>query len=206
MIMNKEYLLVGASFLLCTIVVAGAQYLLPYLLQDYWDMTPMESSLYLSLISVAMMLTVLPVGRMCDRFGCKYPAAIAVTLRSLFCIGVILIAAFNRNYLLMIPALIIFGMSHAFSGTAQPTRMIHHSTPGYEDESTNLMLMINYLASALGCVLFAMIYGFVTNSGSGAAKDLIMDGFVANMWFSLGLLFIAMVCTMAVKNKIVRKE
>ena len=68
------------------------------------------------------------------------------------------------------------------------------------------MLMINYLASALGCVLFAMIYGFVTNSGSGAAKDLIMDGFVANMWFSLAILAMAMICTLSVKNKIVRKE
>ena len=206
-IYNKEYLLVGASFLLCTIVVAGGEYLLPYLLQRYWDMSPAESSIYLSLMSVAMILTVMPVGRMCDRYGCKYPAAIAVTLRSMFCIGMILIAAFDRNALLVIPALIIFGMSHAFSGTAQPTRMIHHSTPGYEDESTNLMLMINYLASALGCVLFALIFSVSTNSGlEGSTKDMLMDGFTATMWFSLILLGLAMVCTMVVRNKVVEKE
>ena len=206
-IYNKEYLLVGASFLLCTIVVSGAQYLLPYILQDYWGRTPVESSLYLSLMSVAMVITVFPVGRMCDRIGCKFPSAMAVTLRSMFCIAMILISAFNRDIVLMIPALIVFGMSHAFSGTAQPTRMIHHSTPGYEDESTNLMLMINYLASALGCVLFALIFSLSTASEiSNSLGDSLMDGFTANMWFSLILLFIAMVCTLSVKNKIVRKE
>ena len=202
-IYNKEYLLVGVSFLLCTIVVAGAQYLLPYILQDYWDMSPAESSLYLSIISIAMVCTVIPVGKMCDTIGCKVPAMLAVTLRSLFCIGMIIITVFKQDVLMLIPVLIVFGMSHAFSGTAQPTRMIHHSTPGYEDESTNLMLMINYLASALGCVIFAMIYSLTTPDAQGAVN---LAGFENTMWFSLGLLFTAMVCTLAVRNKIVKKE
>ena len=205
-IYNKEYLLVGASFLLCTIVVAGAQYLLPYVLQGYWGMSPMESSLYLSTISVAMVITVTPVGRMCDSIGCKFPAAMAVTLRSMFCIAMIIIAAAEADAFFLIPALIVFGMSHAFSGTAQPTRMIHHSTPGYEDESTNLMLMINYLASALGCVLFAVIFSMTTNADPVSPGRLLLDGFTATMWFSLILLAMAMVCTLAVKNKIVKKE
>ena len=103
-IYNKEYLLVGASFLLCTIVVAGAQYLLPYVLQGYWGMSPMESSLYLSTISVAMVITVTPVGRMCDSIGCKFPAAMAVTLRSMFCIAMIIIAAAEADAFFLIPA------------------------------------------------------------------------------------------------------
>ena len=205
-IYNKEYLLVGASFLLCTIVVAGAQYLLPYVLQGYWGMSPMESSLYLSTISVAMVITVTPVGRMCDSIGCKFPAAMAVTLRSMFCIAMIIIAAADADAFFLIPALIVFGMSHAFSGTAQPTRMIHHSTPGYEDESTNLMLMINYLASALGCVLFAVIFSMTTNADPVSSGRMLLDGFTATMWFSLILLAMAMFCTLAVKNKIVKKE
>lgn len=31
-------------------------------------------------------------------------------------------------------------------------------------------------------------------------------GFTATMWFSVALLAVAMVCTLVVKNKIVRKE
>ena len=167
----------------------------------------MDSSLYLSTISVAMVITVIPVGRMCDSIGCKFPAAMAVTLRSMFCIAMMIIAATKADAFFLIPALIVFGMSHAFSGTAQPTRMIHHSTPGYEDESTNLMLMINYLASALGCVLFAMIFSMSTNTDLvDPPGSVLLDGFSATMWFSLILLATAMVCTLVVKNKIVRKE
>jgi MFS family permease len=206
-LVNKEYLLVGASFLLCTIVVAGATYLLPYLLQDFWLLSPFNSSLLLSVISVAMMIVVIPVGYLCDRYGCKVPAMMAIIMRALFCIlMVIMIAGHVEPILLLIP-LVAFGISHAFSGTAQPTRMIHHSTPGYEDESTNFMMVINYVASALGCVFFAMIYSITTAStASVSTPEDLATGFTANMWFSLILLALAMVCTLVVKNKIVKKE
>ena len=69
------------------------------------------------------------------------------------------------------------------------------------------MLMINYVASALGCVLFAMIFGLVTDTDLvDPPGHVLMDGFVATMWFSLAILAIAMICTLVVKNKIVRKE
>ena len=35
---------------------------------------------------------------------------------------------------------------------------------------------------------------------------MIADGFTVTMWFSLALLAVAMVCTLSVKNKIVKKE
>lgn len=205
MLLNSEYLLVAASFLLCTIVVAGAQYLLPYLLQDYWNMSPTESSYYLSLMSVAMVIMVLPVGKLCDRYGCKYPTVAAISFRSGFCIIMIVIAAVGQNLPLLISAMIVFGISHAFSGTAQPTRMIHHATPGYEDEATNFMLMVNYMASALGCVLFAVVFSLITNSPATDPFDKdMLAGFTATMWFSLALMAVALVCTLVVKNKIVK--
>ena len=207
MLLNREYLTVGASFLLCTIVVAGATYLLPYLLQHAWDMDPAVCGLYMTATSVAMMVTVLPVGKMCDRIGCKLPSAIAVIARASFCgLMIVLCASLGEPLLLIIP-LVCFGISHAFSGTAQPTRMIHHSTPGYEDEATNFMLVINYVASALGCVLFATIFGLATTGDiSEMSERMIADGFTVTMWFSLALLALAMVCTLSVRNKIVKKE
>ena len=202
---NREYLIVGASFLLCTIVVAGAEYLLPFVFQESWHVTPTETGVYLSIMSVAMIVAVLPVGKMCDKYGCKWPSAMAVALRAGFCAAFIIIAAVKGDVILMIPALIIFGLSHAFSGTAQPTRMIHHSTPGYEDEATNLMLMINYLASALGCVLFALVFSLTTGD-IHIPEDLYMKGFSNTMVFSLVLLAVAMICTLSVRNKIVKKD
>jgi Na+/melibiose symporter-like transporter len=205
--LNREYILVGASFLLCTIVVAGAQYLLPYLLQNFYGLDTATSGLYLATMSVSMMIMVLPVGKMCDRFGCRTPVALAVITRSAFCALTLFLTLETNEPLLMIPALVIFGVSHAFSGTAQPTRMIHHATPGYEDESTNFMLVVNYVASALGSVVFAIIFSmFAPGSASDIGGDEFLAGFLPTMWFSLIILALAMVCTLSVKNKIVRKD
>ena len=164
MILNREFIVVGMAFLLCTIVVAGGEYILPYMLQGFWGMSAAESGLFLSAMSVAMVLLVLPVGRMCDRFGCKWPAAAAAILRLSFCAIMIFMTVDRSEPMFLLIPMLVFGASHAFSGTAQPTRMIHHSTPGYEDESTNFMMVVNYVASALGCVVFAMIFGLFSGS------------------------------------------
>ena len=205
MLRNREYIIIGTAFLLCTIVVAGGQYLLPYMLQDYWGLTPFKSGLYLAAVSVAMMLLVMPVGRMCDRFGCKWPSAMAAILRGAFCLIMIVLAMEDCEPILLIPALAVFGASHAFSGTAQPTRMIHHATPGYEDEATNFMLVVNYVASALGCVLFALIFSLYSAGDIELmGRQALLDGFVPTMWFSAIILLMALICTLSVKNKIVK--
>lgn len=207
-IRNREYIIVGCAFLLCTIVVSGASYLLPYMLQDYWGLSDLDSGLYLAVASVAMMLFVIPVGRMCDRYGCKWPSAMAPILRGTFCVIMIIMVIHTTEVIFVVIPLFIYGMSHAFSGTAQPTRMIHHSTPGYEDESTNFMLVVNYVASALGCVLFAMIFGLFSKTGDllNVSPHELREGFLPTMIFSVILLVIALLCTLSVKNKVVKKE
>ena len=163
--------------------------------------------MFLAAVSVAMMLLVMPVGRMCDRFGCKWPSAMAAILRAAFC-GLMIVAVTTdvNKFLLLIP-LAVFGASHAFSGTAQPTRMIHHATPGYEDEATNLMLVINYVASALGCVLFALVFGiYATGDITNMSDTVLKEGFIPTMWFSIAILAVALLCTLSVKNMIVKKE
>lgn len=92
------------------------------------------------------------------------------------------------------------------SVTAQPTRMMHHSTPGYQDEATNFMMVVNYVASASGTVIFAMIVGLFNSGPIESITDTgLIDGFRATMIFSLVILAIALVCTLCVKNKIVKK-
>ena len=207
MLRNREFIVIGTAFLLCTMVVSGGQYLLPYMLQGYWSLSPLESGLYLSAVSVAMILLVLPVGRMCDRFGCKWPSAAAPILRGTFCALMIYLTIEGCEPIFLLIPLAIFGASHAFSGTAQPTRMIHHATPGYEDEATNFMLVVNYVASALGCVLFAMVFSLFSGGGpADIGTDGLKDGFVPTMWFSLIILAIALACTLSVRNKVVKAE
>ena len=46
----------------------------------------------LDAVSIAMMITVMPVGRLCDRYSCKWPAAMAPMLMGTFCILMIILA------------------------------------------------------------------------------------------------------------------
>ncbi len=73
MLRNRDYLLVGMSFVLSTVVISGANYILPYVLQINYQMSPGVSGLYLAVISVTLALAVMPVGKMCDVRGCKTP-------------------------------------------------------------------------------------------------------------------------------------
>ncbi len=207
MIMNKEYIMVGMAFLLCTIVVSGAQYILPYMLQGHWGLDPSESGLYLAIPSVAMLSLVFLVGKMCDTHGCKWPAAMAAIVRGAFCAIMLYMTYTTQDPIFLVIPLLVFGASHAFSGTAQPTRMMHHATPGYQDEATNFMLVINYVASALGCVIFAMIVRmYSTGPIESMTDEELVNGFRVTMMFSLVILAIALAFTMYVKNKIVRKD
>ena len=83
--------------------------------------------------------------------------------------------------------------------------MIHNATPGYEDESTNFMLVINYVVSALGCVIFATMFGFFSSGDMLTLNAAALrDGFIPTMWFSIAILGITLLCTLSVKNKIVK--
>lgn len=207
MIMNKEYILVGIAFLLCTIVVSGGNYILPYLLQGHWGLSAAESGVYLAAPAVAMALLVIPVGKLCDTRGCKWPSAMAAIVRGAFCVIMLFMTYQTMDPIFLIFPLLVFGASHAFSGTAQPTRMMHHSTPGYQDEATNFMLVVNYVATALGCVIFAAIVGLFSNGPIETMTDQeLIDGFRVTMMFSLVILAIALGFTLSVKNKIVRKD
>jgi len=113
----------------------------------------------------------------------------------------------SQEPIFLVLPLLVLGASNAFSGTAQPTRMMHHATPGYQDEATNFMQVVNYVAAALGCVVFAAI---VRMSSSGSIEVMtdaeLVGGVRATMIFSIAILVIALVCTLCVRNKIVRKD
>ena len=134
------------------------------------------------------------------------PVTISIITRAAFCILMVLMIADGVEPILLIIPLAIFGVSQAFSGAAQSTRMVHHATPCYEDEATNFILVVNYVANALGCVMFATVYALVSGNIDVATDDQLSSGFTATMWASLILLALALICTLSVKNKIMRKD
>lgn len=203
MVMNRDFMLVTVTLLLSTMVAGGMNYMIPFLMQLGWGMSSAESGLYLVISSVAMIACVFFVGRWCDRSGCRNPVVVAMIARIALCglgffldpsVGIIVLAA----------TLVILGIGHAFSGTAQPTRMIHHATPGYEDESTGLMLVVYYFAVAAGCALFAMVYGLTT--GGVESADNVVRAFWNVSAVGMAIIIICLIMTFMVKNKVVRKR
>ncbi len=200
MVMNREYLMVSIAFLLTTMVAGGLNFMAPYLMQITWGMTPSECGLYLIICSVAMMSVVIFVGKWCDKSGAKNPSLMAMIVRLITCgLGVILAPAVGIPVLIVY--LIILGIGHAFSGTAQPTRMVHHATPGFKVEGTGFMLVINYFAIAAGSALFAMILGFVT--GGIETADSVFEAFKIMSIVSAGIVIAATILTLLVRNVVV---
>lgn len=67
--------------------------------------------------------------------------------------------------------------------------------------------MINYVASALGCVIFAMVFGIYAKGDiMNMSNTVLSDGFVPTMWFSIIILMLALLCTLSVKDKIVKSK
>ena len=203
MVMNRDFMLVTITLLLSTMVAGGMNYMIPFLMQIGWGMSSAESGLYLVISSAAMIACVFFVGRWCDRSGCRNPVAVAMFARIALCaLGFFLDPSVGITVLVF--TLIILGIGHAFSGTAQPTRMIHHATPGFEDESTGLMLVVYYFAVAAGCALFAMIYGLTANGVESAQN--VIDAFWNVSAVGMVMIIACLIMTFMVKNKIVKKE
>ncbi|MBP5734543.1 MAG: MFS transporter [Candidatus Methanomethylophilaceae archaeon] len=203
MVMNREYMMVTIAFLLTTMVAGGLNFMAPYLMQITWGMSPSECGLYLIICSVAMMSVVIFVGKWCDKSGAKNPSLTAMIVRLITCgLGVILAPAVGIPVLVVY--LVILGIGHAFSGTAQPTRMVHHATPGFKVEGTGFMLVINYFAIAAGSALFAMILGLVT--GGVETPDSVFEAFKVMSLASAAIVIAATVLTLMVRNIVVDKD
>lgn len=108
---------------------------------------------------------------------------------------------------ILVIMLALYGMSHAFSGTGQTTRAIHHATKGYEDESTNFVLTLNYAAQALGTVIYALLISITVPGTIGIniedfSKDLIDAAVHNTAVFGMLMCAIGFVCAFVVKNKV----
>ncbi len=156
MVFNREYMFLGLAFFLSTVMLTGTQYVLPYWLQISYGMSTVECGMFMTISSVAMLSIVFAVGKLVDRRGGRSSSILAQLFRIILCVTMILVVPPDHIIYVGI-AMVFLGFSQAFSGTGHTTRMIHHATPGYEDESTNFLLVINYAAAAMGAVVYSML-------------------------------------------------
>lgn len=121
MLRNRDYIFVSVAFFVCTIMLAGTQYVLPFFLQISFGFESWKSGIFLAIASVTMIIIVMPVGRMVDRRGGKSSAIAAQTIR--MCVAGILFVLSWKEFgttvatAILVFMLVIYGLSHAFSGT-----------------------------------------------------------------------------------------
>lgn len=201
---NREVVMLGASFLLTTIIAMGVQCTLPYYFEYAMGVSVSKSGMFLTIACIATVIVSTPVGRYCDRHGCKIPAAIAVLFRAVFSVAFAFIIP-EWGLIPLIAALIIMGISFGMSGTSQPTRMVHHADPGTEGEVTSFMMLINYIGASIGVVLYTFLFtAFAPGSGGIPISEMSAESIINGLHYaSIGgivLAIIALFFTMRVRN------
>ncbi len=210
MVFNKEYMFLGLAFFLSTVMLTGTQYVLPYWLQISYEMSAVQCGMFMTISSAAMLSIVFAVGRLVDKRGGRSSSILAQLFRMILCVTMYLVAP-PEGLLFVGIAMVFLGFSQAFSGTGHTTRMIHHATPGYEDESTNFLLVINYAAAAMGAVLYSMIIAIrmpetltmdIEDFSVGMMSNAVDIVSVAGMI----LLILALIFSIVVPNRIPEKK
>jgi len=210
MVFNKEYMYLGIAFLLSTIALTGTNYVMPYFLQICYGMSPVDCGLFMTISSISMLLIVFKVGKHVDRHGGLFSSIAAQLCRMAFAAAIIIVSP-PAGLLVLAVFMVFQGFSGAFSGTGHTTRMIYHATPGYEDEATNFLLVINYAAAAIGPVLYAIVISFASPPGYGESisqmTPAILDAaFSTASMVGIGLLVLALILSVIVPNKIPKKD
>jgi sugar phosphate permease len=108
-------------------------------------------------------------------------------------------------------ALLIVGISFGISGTAQSTRMMHHSPKENYGDAASLLNIVNYLGSSLGVVAYAMAFIIATPGYAGVTitdipANVVVSGFNGSAVLGVILAVIALICTLVVRNIVPKND
>lgn len=205
---NRELILLLTAYVLSTMVALGMEYILPYYLQISCGMDEMTNALFVCIISIVMIVTAFPTGKLCDRIGCRTPAAVSLLLR----LGFSLIFMFilpEWGYIPLIVALATAGLSYGLSGTSQSTRVVQHCEQEYQSEGSAFMSLMYYVGSTLGVMGYAAMFSLSGNGLENAAflsGDAVALGFHIASVLGVVLSILSLLCTLAVPNKVPKDE
>lgn len=201
---NRAFIFVGMSFFLTTMMAAGVEYLLPYFLQIPWEMDTVTCGLYFTISAIFTIAVSIPVGRWCDKKGCKVPVIVSILLRCVYTSFFIFLIP-EYGIIPLVVTMIVMGLSFGISGTSQSTRMVHHSKTELQGEAATIMLVMNYLGLSFGVLLYALVFAFAVPGSTGTPIDelssgMIIDGFHATAIIGLIIASVALVLSLLVKN------
>ena len=200
---NREFLLLVSTYVLSTMVAVGMEYLLPYYVQISCGMTEVENAFLVAIIAMVLVVTAFPTGRLCDRIGCRTPAAVSLVLRVLFSLAFVFILP-EWGYVPLVVTLITVGLSYGLSGTSQTTRVVHHCTPEQQSEASAFMSLMYYMGTSLGVMAYAFMFSL---SGGGSVSsslspDVVVNGFHLASVLGVVLSMMSLMFTLMVPNRI----
>ncbi|MCQ2078866.1 MAG: MFS transporter [archaeon] len=203
MLFRRNFALLCLAFTMTTIIIVGAQYVLPYYLEYVKGYPVSEIGYLLSVASIVTIVLSAPVGKWCDSRGCKVPSVGAGVFRLLFT-ATFAVGAATMELPVLIIGLVCMGISMACAGTGLATFIIHHTEERYQDESATFIMVVNYMAAAFGVTVTSLVYSLNT-SGSNLPQE-VLAGFESCMWFFVVLAVVAVVCTLVVPNIVPKKK
>ena len=149
-------------------------YLLPYYLTGSAGYDTLAAGLLLSVATTVSAVFSIPAGRWCRRYGCALPSNVSLVMRVAFCAMLAVIEpSMGLAFLLM--QLVLMGASFGIAGTALPTRMQIHVEEDLRPSSAAVVLFTNYIATALGVAVFALLFKAASPGGMASSVD-VMDG------------------------------
>ncbi len=207
MLRRRDFQLLALAFTMTCMVIMGTQYVLPYFLQVCGEYSVTDSGLLLSVASIFAIILSVPVGRWCDTRGCKLPSVLAGVGRLVFCLIFIIVVP-PGDFLLLLIGLAVMGCSMAFAGTGLATALIHHADTEDQADAATFLLEVNYTAASLGVVLYSVVFqsGIGSATATSVAKEAMRSSFDATMAIGCILAVIAIVCALAVKNVVPKKD
>ena len=171
---NGRYYAITVLFLVNSIIGCGVMYLLPYYLTGSAGYDTLAAGLLLSVATTVSAVFSIPAGRWCRRYGCALPSNVSLVMRVVFCAMLAVIEpSMGLAFLLM--QLVLMGASFGIAGTALPTRMQIHVEEDLRPSSAAVVLFTNYIATALGVAVFALLFKAASPGGMTSSVD-VMDG------------------------------
>lgn len=164
LVSHREFRLLAASMLLAVMLLEGMLFLTPYFLVGGWGMDMVSAGIYLAIVSVAVVVISIPVGRHCETHGC----------RSILLAGSLISVAFSAVLALIdeswgIPALVVslvmMGCAYAIFETAHYLRLIRHVPGPLKDGAATFGTMISFLGASLGVAVFDIVIDLVSMGG-----------------------------------------
>lgn len=202
LLQNRDVILSTSSFICTTITASLISYLLPFYFRKCLGID--DVGLYFGASAAITILCSVFAGKWCKEHSARSLTIVAILCRIVFA-AIFIIITPDMGLAPIFIGLAFMGVSFGFSGTAQPTRIIHHAAKQDKEDASNVMISANYIGASLGVALCVIVM-FITVPGSyGTPIDHLTSDMVTSALhycsiFSIMVNLIALYCTIKVND------